>query len=77
MSNDEHLVDARGLNCPMPLLQTRLALNNLPSGAQVRILASDAGAERDIPAFAQLVGHHLLSSSKLADGSYEFVLVKS
>ncbi|MBU1329978.1 MAG: sulfurtransferase TusA family protein [Gammaproteobacteria bacterium] len=53
-------VDATGLNCPMPLLKAKLALNQLVSGAVLKVTATDAGSQRDFRAFARLAGHTLV-----------------
>lgn len=53
------LVDARGLNCPMPLVKARQALMVLPPGATVCVLATDPAARRDFEDFADATGHGL------------------
>ncbi|MGL4316772.1 MAG: sulfurtransferase TusA family protein [Pseudomonas sp.] len=53
-------LDATGLNCPLPLLKAKLELNRLPSGAVLKVTATDAGSQRDFRAFARLAGHELL-----------------
>ncbi len=53
-------VDAQGLACPMPLLKAKLALNALPVGGVLKVLATDAGSQRDFHSFAKLAGHCLL-----------------
>lgn len=53
-------VDARGLACPLPLLRAKLALNDMPVGAVLKVLATDAGSQRDFRSFAKLAGHSLL-----------------
>ncbi len=53
-------LDAREMACPLPLLKTKLELNRLPSGAVLMVLATDAGSQRDLRAFAVLAGHQLL-----------------
>ena len=53
-------LDASGLNCPLPLLKAKLELNRLPSGAVLKVIATDAGSQRDFRAFARLAGHALL-----------------
>lgn len=53
-------LDARGLNCPLPLLKAKLALNRLPSGAVLKVIATDPGSQRDFRVFAKLAGHYLL-----------------
>ena len=53
-------LDARDLACPMPLLKAKLALNGMPIGAVLKVLATDAGSQRDFHSFARLAGHSLL-----------------
>ncbi|MBD1552804.1 sulfurtransferase TusA family protein [Pseudomonas typographi] len=53
-------LDASGLNCPLPLLKAKLALNGMASGAVLKVTATDAGSQRDFRTFAQLSGHVLL-----------------
>jgi tRNA 2-thiouridine synthesizing protein A len=52
-------VDARAMNCPMPLLKAKQALNKLEKGDQLKILATDAGSERDLQFFCQQSGNIL------------------
>lgn len=40
-------LDASGLNCPLPLLKAKLELNRLPSGGVLKVIATDAGSQRD------------------------------
>ena len=56
-------VDAKGLACPMPLLKAKLALNGMPVGAVLKVLATDAGSQRDFRSFARLAGHSLLNET--------------
>lgn len=53
-------LDARGLNCPMPLLKAKLELNRLASGAVLKVVATDPGSQRDFRSFARLSGNALL-----------------
>ena len=69
-------VDARGLDCPMPLLKAKRALNTLDSGQQLRVLATDSGSQRDFQVFAEQSGHTLLASE--VDGDvYRYLLQKN
>jgi tRNA 2-thiouridine synthesizing protein A len=54
-------IDARGLNCPLPILRTKKALSVMESGKILRILATDRGAVRDFQAFAKQTGNELIS----------------
>lgn len=51
------LIDARGLNCPLPVLKLRKVLRVLPIGAEVELLATDRATLHDIPAFCRANGH--------------------
>lgn len=68
-------VDARGLNCPLPLLKAKQALNALQSGDELSVLATDPGSVRDFRVFAEQAGHELLESSQ-QDGLYRYRLRK-
>lgn len=68
-------VDALGLQCPMPLLKAKRALNALAVGECIRVQATDQGSLRDFEVFAQQSGHELLSSEEV-DGVFIHVLRK-
>ena len=69
-------VDARGLDCPMPLLKAKRALNAMASGQRLRVLATDSGSQRDFRVFAEQSGHSLLASE--VDGEvYSYLIQKS
>ena len=53
-------VDARGLNCPLPILKAKKALSGLESGQIVRVISTDAGSVRDFQAFARQTGNELI-----------------
>ena len=60
-------VDARGLNCPLPILKAKKALSALQSGQTVRVISTDAGSVRDFQAFAKQTGNELIE--QLTQGS--------
>ncbi|MES2832841.1 MAG: sulfurtransferase TusA family protein [Pseudomonadota bacterium] len=60
-------LDARGLNCPLPILKTKKALADMVTGEVLRVMATDPGAVRDFQAFAKQTGNDLLSQAE--DGS--------
>lgn len=74
MNFDKEL-DARGLNCPLPILRTKKALGELASGQVLKVTATDPGAVKDFQAFAKQTGNELISSSE-AGGEYSFLLKK-
>lgn len=53
-------IDTRGLNCPLPILKAKKALNGMQSGQTLRVVATDAGSVRDFQAFAKQTGNELL-----------------
>ncbi len=55
-----HEVDARGLNCPLPILRTKKALAGLQSGQLLKVVSTDPGAPRDFAAFAKQTGNELV-----------------
>jgi tRNA 2-thiouridine synthesizing protein A len=63
MNFDKEL-DARGLNCPLPILRAKKALGELASGQVLRIIATDPGSVKDFAAFAKQTGNELLSSAE-------------
>jgi tRNA 2-thiouridine synthesizing protein A len=68
-------LDARGLQCPMPLLKAKRALNGLEVGQRLRVLATDQGSVRDFRVFSEQSGHLLLSSEE-KEGVYIYLLEK-
>lgn len=69
-------LDAIGLDCPMPLLKAKRALNAMEAGQQLQVRATDKGSVRDFRVFAQQSGHLLLASDEI-DGVFTHLLQKS
>jgi tRNA 2-thiouridine synthesizing protein A len=72
----DHVLDAKGLNCPLPILKAKKALKDVPVGGTLEILATDPGAVADFQAFARATGNELLEHSQ-EGGVYRFLLRKS
>jgi tRNA 2-thiouridine synthesizing protein A len=66
-------LDARGLNCPLPILKAKKALAEMETGEVLRIVATDSGSVRDFQAFAKQTGNALLAHS-LNNGEYTFFM---
>lgn len=58
--NVDKVVDAKGLACPMPIVRTKKAMNDLESGQVLEIHTTDKGAKNDLTAWANSSGHELL-----------------
>jgi tRNA 2-thiouridine synthesizing protein A len=63
MNFDKDL-DARGLNCPLPILRAKKALNELQTGQVLRLVATDPGSVKDFQAFCKQTGNELVSHSE-------------
>jgi tRNA 2-thiouridine synthesizing protein A len=72
MNFDKEL-DARGLNCPLPILRAKKALNDMQSGQVLRVVATDPGSVKDFQAFAKQTGNELLSQAE-NNKEFEFYL---
>jgi tRNA 2-thiouridine synthesizing protein A len=66
MQIDKEL-DARGLNCPLPILKAKKALAELQSGQTLRIVSTDGGSLRDFQAFAKQTGNELLEQQTIGE----------
>jgi tRNA 2-thiouridine synthesizing protein A len=66
-------VDARGLNCPLPILKAKKALATLESGQVLKVVSTDAGSLRDFQAFCKQTGNELLEQQS-TNGEYIHVL---
>ncbi|MEA5096952.1 MAG: sulfurtransferase TusA family protein [Burkholderiaceae bacterium] len=66
-------VDARGLNCPLPILRAKKALAGMQSGEVLRVMTTDKGSLRDFQAFAKQTGNELLAQEDRGS-EYEFFM---
>jgi TusA-related sulfurtransferase len=58
-------LDARGLNCPLPLMKAKKVLGEMKSGEVLRVVATDSGSMPDFLTFAKEAGHELLEQSNV------------
>lgn len=75
MANFDKELDARGLNCPLPILRTKKVLNDMTGGQTLRVVATDPGAVKDFQAFSKQTGNDLLESAE-ANGEFTFLIRK-
>ena len=75
MSEEVRELDVKGLNCPMPLLKAKKALNEMAADEVLRVLATDPGSVRDFEVFSRQSGHPLLDSGE-NEGVFFYVLQK-
>jgi tRNA 2-thiouridine synthesizing protein A len=67
------VLDASGLNCPMPILKTKKALNKMDAGQILEVISTDAGSVKDIEAFCNQTGNKLISINE-DGGKFVFTL---
>ena len=63
-SSTEHLLDARGLYCPEPVMMLHKKIRELAEGETLIMVATDPSTMRDVPKFCHFLGHELLTSSE-------------
>ncbi|MFB4163933.1 sulfurtransferase TusA family protein [Alteribacillus sp. JSM 102045] len=73
--NVDKILDAKGLACPMPIVKTKKAMDELISGEVLEIQATDKGAKLDLTAWARSGGHELLDEAE-ENGVFTFYIKK-
>ena len=78
LSNDmqEHILDLRGYQCPLPVLKTRHFMRKMTMGEKVRVLTDDPLAAIDIPNFVQEHDQKMIAQDENPDGGHAFLLVR-
>ena len=69
----DQTLDAKGLNCPLPILKTKKAISKLESGQILEVISTDAGSIKDLEAFCNQTGNKLISTEEVA-GKYLFTI---
>ena len=75
MSEFDQEVDATGLNCPLPILRCKKAMNGLESGQVLKITATDGGSPKDFEAYCRQTGDNLMSSTE-EHNTFIFIIKK-
>ena len=70
----EHTLDAKGLNCPLPIIKAKKMLKDVPTGETLRVLATDPGSVADFAAFCRTTGNELVETKQ--DGTTYSFLIK-
>ena len=71
----DEVADLKGLNCPMPVLKTKKALDNIEGGKILQVDLTDAGSKSDLPAMIKRTGNELLKMTE-DNGVYTFYIKK-
>jgi tRNA 2-thiouridine synthesizing protein A len=69
----DEVLDASGLNCPLPILKTKKAISKMDSGKILEVISTDAGSVKDIEAFCNQTGNKLIGISE-EDNKYIFTI---
>ncbi len=72
----DQTLDAKGLNCPLPILKAKKALKDVSMGGTLEVLATDPGAVADFQAFCRTTGNELVEHSE-DGGVYRFMIRKA
>lgn len=75
MMNVEKVLDATGLACPMPIVRTKKAMNQLETGQVLEVHATDKGSKSDLTAWAKSGGHEMLKDTE-ENGVFKFWIKK-
>ena len=69
----DQVLDASGLNCPMPILKTKKTLKQMEAGQVLEVISTDAGSVKDIVAFCNQTGNKLISTQEI-ENKYIFTI---
>jgi tRNA 2-thiouridine synthesizing protein A len=72
----DQVLDTKGLNCPLPILKARKAIEKMQAGQVLQVFATDPGAVADFEAFCRQTGHELVDSSS-EEGTYTFLIKRA
>ena len=70
----DHVLDVKGLKCPMPVLKTKLRFKTMSPGEILEVVTTDPGSRKDLPAWADKTGNQLLGSREEAPDIFHFFL---
>lgn len=71
----DETLDAKGLNCPLPILKTRKALNGLAQGSILKVLTTDPGSQKDMAAWANRTANQIVKTETVGN-AYIFYIKK-
>lgn len=69
-------LDATGLHCPEPVMLLHNKVRDLPSGALLKVIATDPSTQRDIPKFCLFLGHELIEQTQQQDVYLYWIRIK-
>ena len=66
-------LDTRGMACPMPIIKTKKAMDELEAGQGLLVIADDPGAKEDFPAWCEQTGNKLVKMEEKDDDIYIYI----
>lgn len=69
-------LDARGLNCPLPILRTKKSMNGMAAGEVLKVIATDPGSVKDMEAYARQTGNEIVGTAE-DTGEFTFFIKKN
>ena len=69
----DKVLDAKGLNCPLPILKAKKAILQVPKDGTLEVLSTDPGSVADFEAFCRTTGNTIMESGE-ESGVYRFVI---
>ena len=72
----DQVLDAKGLNCPLPILKAKKALKSMEGGSTLEILSTDPGSVADFAAFCRTTGNELVEQNE-GDGVWTYLIRKA
>jgi tRNA 2-thiouridine synthesizing protein A len=76
MTTPNQTLDCQGLNCPLPILQTKKTMDGMDSGELLEMLSTDPGSKNDITAWARRTGNELIETVE-EKGIFRFYIKKT
>ena len=74
--NVDQYLDAKGLNCPLPILKTKVILNKMQGDEILLVEATDPHSQVDFEAYCARTEHTIIKSA-LSDGVYSFIIKRA
>ena len=72
----DQVLDAKGLNCPLPILKAKKALKSMDADTTLEVLSTDPGSVADFAAFCRTTGNEMLEQNE-ADGIWTYLIRKT
>lgn len=69
-------LDAKGLNCPLPLINARKSIKSLDAGDSLEVFTTDPGSADDFKSFCDATGNEMLESSEDENRVFRFLIKK-